>query len=131
MVWAKANQTLYIMQYFFKVKSVKRLLGEEIEAEHHHSDIMGRALDKLYAIIGVNKIYTMVAAQAGKPVGLTCRFGHLDATGFHLDGKYNNKELPEERVVQITKGYSRASHPDFNQVVLQLCPSRQAGIPFT
>jgi len=123
-----ANQTLYLMPHFFEDKPVERLLGDGIKAEHLNDDVMGRALDKLYAI-GVNKIYTMVAAQAVQRLGLTCRFGHLDATGFHLDGKYNSDEEPEEGVVQITKGYSRDHRPDLNQIVLQLISERQAGIP--
>jgi transposase len=81
--------------------------------------------------MGVTKTYAIVAAQAVQRLGLTCRFGHLDATGFHLDGKYNSDDVPEEGVVQITKGYSRVSRPDINQVVLQLISERQAGIPLT
>jgi len=116
------------MPHFFEDKPVERLLGEGIKAEHHHSDVMGRALDKLYAI-GVNKIYTMIAAGAVQRLGLTCRFGHLDATGFHLSVQYNSDKEPEEFVKQITKGYSRVSRPDLNQIVLQLICERQAGIP--
>jgi len=50
---------------------------------------------------------------------------------FHVDGKYNSDDVPEEGVVQITKGYSRDHRPDINQVVLQLICERQAGIPLT
>jgi transposase len=123
-----ANRTRYLMPHFFVMKPVERLLGNGIKAEHHHSDVMGRALDKLYTI-GVNKIYTTVAAGAVQRLGLTCRFGHLDATGFHLDGKYNSDDVPSARLVQITKGYSRDHRPALNQVVLQLISERQAGIP--
>jgi tetratricopeptide (TPR) repeat protein len=122
------NQTLYLMPHFFEDKPVKRLFGNGIEAKHLNDDVMGRALDKLYTI-GVTRTYTIVAAQAVQRLGLTCRFGHLDATGFHLSVQYNSDDVPEEGVVQITKGYSRDHRPDINQVVLQLISERQAGIP--
>ena len=122
------NQTLYLMPHFFEDKPVERLLGNGIEAKHLNDDVMGRTLDKLYNI-GVTKMYAIIAAQAVQRLGLTCRFGHLDATGFHVDGKYNSAHPPEEGVVQITKGYSRDHRPDLNQVVLQLISERQAGIP--
>jgi len=79
------NQTLYLMPHFFEDKPVERLLGDGIEAKHLNDDVMGRALDFL-PTIGVTKMYSIVAAQAVQRLGLTCRFGHLDATGFHLVG---------------------------------------------
>jgi transposase len=123
-----ANHTLYLMPHFFEVKKVERLLGTGIEAKHHHYDVMGRTLDFLPTLF-VNKTYTIVAAQAGKPVGLTSRFGHLDATGCNEDGKYFRSNVPSVWVVHITKGYSRDHRPDINQVVLQLISVQKAGIP--
>lgn len=123
-----ANHTRYLMPYFFQDKPVERLLGEGIKTEHLNDDVMGRTLDKLYRY-GVSRIDTSVAAQAVQRLGLTSRFGHLDATGFHLDGKYKSEEVPSTKVVKITKGYRRDHRPDLNQVVLQLISERQAGIP--
>ncbi len=72
-----------------------------------------------------------MAVRAVSRLGLCCRLGHLDATGFHVDGEYNRGEILAEdsRVIQITPGYSRDHRPDLNQVVLQLIAERQAGIP--
>ncbi|MCP4282927.1 MAG: IS1634 family transposase, partial [Gammaproteobacteria bacterium] len=67
--------------------------------------------------------------QAVNRLGLLCRFGHLDSTGFHTDGQYNSDEQAQEGVIHITQGYSRDHRPDLNQVVLQLVCERQAGIP--
>ena len=54
----------------------------------------------------------------------------MDSTSFHTEGRYPNDGSDEdERVIQITKGYSRDHRPDLNQVVLQLICERQAGIP--
>lgn len=116
------------MPHFFEDKPVERLLGTGIEAKHLNDDVMGRTLDKLYTLF-VPKTYTWVNAQAVQRLGLTSRFGHLDATGCNEDGKYNSDNVPEEGVVHITKGYSRDHRPDINQVVLQLISERQAGIP--
>jgi transposase len=123
-----ANQPLYLRPHFFEDKPVERLLGKGIKAEYLNDDVMGRTLDKLYSY-GINRIYTTAAAQAVQRLGLTGRFGHLDATGFHLSVQYNSDKAAPEGVVQITKGYSRDHRPDLNQIVLQLICERQAGIP--
>lgn len=123
-----ANRSLYLTPLFFRDKPVERLLGEGIEAEHLNDDVLGRALDAIYAY-GPTQLYSQVAAQAVSRLGLLCRFGHLDSTGFHTDGRYNDVVGAEEGVIHITKGYSRDHRPDLNQVVLQLLVERQAGIP--
>jgi transposase len=51
------------------------------------------------------------------------------ATSFHVDGRYNSDEEPEDQVVHITRGYSRDHRPDLNQVMLDLMVEHQAGIP--
>ena len=72
----------------------------------------------------------LVSSQAVKKLGLDCRIGHLDSTSFHSDGRYNNEdEEVEDRVIRITKGYSRDHRPDLNQIGLQLICENQAGIP--
>jgi transposase len=122
------NKALYLVPHFFEDKPVGRLVGEGIEAGHLNDDTLGRALDDLYNY-GVTKLYSLISVQAVKRLGLLCKFGHLDATGFHTDGTYNSKSESEEGVVQITRGYSRDHRPDLNQVVLQLISDGQAGIP--
>ena len=121
------NHTLYLMPHFFQNKPLERLFGAGIKPEHLNDDVMGRTLDKLYSY-GVSNIYSILAARAVHRLKLTTSFVHLDSTGFHLDGKYD-QESSSEGLVKITKGYSRDHRPDLNQVVLQLICEGQAGIP--
>lgn len=122
------NRALYLTPHFFEDKPVERLLGPGIQAEHLNDDVLGRHLDELYEY-GVNKRYPLVAVPAVKRLGLESRFGHLDTTSFHTDGRYPEATESEAGVVRITRGYSRDHRPDLNQVVLQLIVERQAGIP--
>jgi transposase len=71
----------------------------------------------------------LIAATAVKRRGLAPRFAHLDSTSFHVDGRYNSAEEPEEHVLHITRGYSRDQRPDLNQVRLDLIVEHHAGIP--
>jgi len=88
------------MPHFFKDKPIGRLLGEGIEAEHLNDDALGRALDAVYAY-GPEELYSQLAAQSVKRLGLDCKVGHLDATSFHVDGVYNSREetVPEGVIV--------------------------------
>ena len=123
------NRALYLMPHFFKDKPVERLLGKGIEAEHLNDDALGRALDSIYAY-DPETLYGQLAAQSVKRLGLSCQTGHIDSTGFHVDGIYNSDQddVPEG-VIHITQGYSRDHRPDLNQVILQLISEHQAGIP--
>lgn len=122
------QRALYLTPQFFHDKPVERLIGAGIEAAHLNDDVLGRALDTLYGY-GVTKLYSHLAGQAVQRLGLTSRFGHLDSTSFHADGRYNSDQEETEGVVQITHGYSRDHRPDLNQVVLQLIVERQAALP--
>ena len=123
-----AQRALYLTPLFFRDKPVERLLGEGLEAGHLNDDVLGRALDAIYAY-GPDKLYPQLAAPALTHLGLSARFAHFDSTSFHVDGPYNSAEAPPEGVVHITQGYNRDHRPDLNQVVLQLICERQAGIP--
>lgn len=124
------NQQLYLVPSFFESKPTERLMGRGILPEHLNDDVLGRALDSLYDY-GVTELYSVVALEAAKRLGLTSRFAHLDSSSFHVDGKYNSDEPPGEGggAIHITKGYSRDHRPDLNQVVLDLIVENQAGIP--
>jgi transposase len=64
----------------------------------------------------MTEFYSLIAATAAERLGLTPRFMHLDSTSFHVDGRYNSEEAPDEHVIHITRGYSRDHRPDLNQV---------------
>jgi transposase len=122
------NQALYLVPRFFQNKPTYRLVSPRIAPEQLNDDALGRALETLYAY-GVTELYSLIAATAAERLGLTPRFGHLDSTSFHVDGRYNSAEEPEAQVVHITRGYSRDHRPDLNQVMLELMVEHQAGIP--
>ena len=122
------NQQLYLVPHFFQHKPISRLIAPGIQASHLHDDTLGRALDTLYDY-GVTALYSLIAATAARRLGLTPTFAHLDTTSFHVDGRYNSHEAPDEQVVHITPGYSRDHRPDLNQVMLELIVEHQAGIP--
>jgi transposase len=122
------NQQLYLVPMFFQNKPTQRLIAPGVEAQHLHDDTLGRALDTLYDY-GVTTLYSLIAATAAQRLGLAPTFAHLDSTSFHVDGRYNSAEEPEEQVIHITRGYSRDHRPDLNQVMLDLIVEHQAGIP--
>lgn len=122
------NQQLYLVPRFFQNKPTQRLIAPGIEAQHLHDDTLGRALELLYDY-GVTELYSLIAATAAQRLGLAPTFAHLDSTSFHLDGRYNSAEEPDEEVIHITQGYSRDHRPDLNQVMLNLIVDHQAGIP--
>src|SRR5215475_3735488 len=113
------NQQLYLVPSFFDNKPLERLIGPEIEAAHLHDDVLGRALDTLYEV-GVTPLYTLIATEACTRLGLASPYMHVDTTSFHVDGRDNSAEAPEDRVMHITQGYSRDRRPDLNQVMLEL-----------
>jgi transposase len=77
----------------------------------------------------VTELYRLIAATAAKRLGLTPAMAHLDSTSFHVDGRSNSDEGPEDQVVPIPKGYRREHRPDVNQVMLALSVEPHAGIP--
>jgi transposase len=122
------NQALSLGPRFFQNKPTYRLVSPRITPEQLNDDALGRALETLYTY-GVTELYSLIAATAAEHLGLAPRFGHLDSTSFHVDGRYNSAEEPEAQVVHITRGYSRDHRPDLNQVILELMVEHQAGIP--
>jgi transposase len=97
------NQALYLVPRFFQNKPTYRLVSPRIAPEPLNDDALGRALETLYAY-GVTELYSLIAATAAERLGLAPRFGHLDSTSFHVDGRYNSAEEPEAQVVHITRG---------------------------
>jgi transposase len=122
------NQQRSLVPHFFQNKPISRLIAPGIEASPLNDDTLGRALDTLYDF-GVTALYSLIAATAATRLGLTRTFNHLDTTSFHVDGRYNSAQPPDEQVVHITRGYRRDHRPDLNQGMLELVVEHQAGIP--
>ena len=51
---------------------------------------------------GVTALYSLIATTAATRLGLTRTFRHLDTTSFHVDGRYNSAQPPDEEIVNIT-----------------------------
>jgi transposase len=77
---------------------------------------------------GVSGLYQQIAKKVVDHLKLPCEFTHLDSTSFHFDAKANSHE-EEPTAIHITKGYSRAHHPELNQVLLNLICKNRSGIP--
>lgn len=122
------NQRVYLVSDFFRNKPVERLLGVGISADQLNDDTLGRTLDAIY-VSNPTEVYASVAANSCLVLGLRPKFGHLDSTSFHVDGRYNADHPPEEGVIWITKGYSRDHRPELNQCILNLIVESQASIP--
>jgi transposase len=122
------NQALYLVPRFFHNKPTYRLISPRVAPAQLNDDALGRALDTLYKY-DVTALYSLIAATAAPRLGLVPTCVHLDTTSFHVDGRYNSDQAPDEQVVHITRGYSRDHRPDLNQVMLELIVEHQAGIP--
>src|SRR5919204_6133546 len=122
------NHALYLVPRFFQNKPTYRLISPRVAPKQLNDDALGRALDTLYAS-GVTELYSLIAATAAQRLGLAPRFAHLDSTSFHVDGRYNSDEEPDDALIHITRGYSRDQRPDLNQVMLDLLVEHQAAIP--
>ena len=97
------NQQRYLVPHFFQHKPISRLIAPAMQASHLHDDTLGRALDTLYAY-GVTELYSLIVATAAKRLGLAPTFTHLESTSFHVDGRSNSDEAPDDHVVHITQG---------------------------
>jgi len=148
------SKALYLTPNYFVDKPVDRLIGKNIKAEDLNDDALGRALDAIFAV-NATALYSRLAHNACNILGLTSKFGHLDSTSFHLEGKYNSdhpkamtdsgaitgSDHPrtitgsgaitdsEPQVVHVTRGYSRDHRPEANQIMLNLIVENQAEIP--
>jgi transposase len=131
---------LYLFGRFFEGKPTEHLLGAGVEPEHLNDDKLGRVLDGLYEA-GLSSLFVEVASEAMSRLGVSTQRLHLDATSFHLHGRYpqQHQQGQQETVVEseqtkpepihITYGYSRDHRPDLKQFVVDLLCSGDGGIP--
>jgi transposase len=119
---------LYLFGEFFSGKATEHLLGEGIKPEHLNDDRLGRVLDKLFEA-DLTEVFVGIATKAAERFGVPTKSVHLDATSFHLHGRYDDegKEEPEE--IRITYGYSREHRPDLKQFVVDLMSTGDDGVP--
>jgi transposase len=122
------HQQLYLVPSFFDNTPLERLTGPAMEAAHLNDDVLGRALDTLYAM-GGTPLYTLSATEACTRLGLAAPSVPLDTTSFHVDGRSNSAAPPEDTVMHITPGYSRDHRPALHQVRRALLVAQHAGMP--
>ena len=133
---------MYLFGRFFEDKPTEHLLGEGVQSAHLNDDKLGRVLDSLHEA-GLSSLFVEIASEAMSRHGVDARRLHLDATSFHLHGRYpgqreeqgpNNVggvvlEEGEPEPIRIRRGYSRDHRPDLRQFVVDLMCSGDGGIP--
>jgi len=66
---------------YFEDKPIAQLLGKDIEAKSINDIALGRSLDKIYEY-GVSDLFSKIASNAVKTLGISSKIGHLDSTAF-------------------------------------------------
>jgi len=102
---------LYMSPQYFEDKPVELLIGEGIEAKHINDTALGRTLDNLYKY-GITNIFSNIASQSVKILGIESKIGHLDSTAFAVHTNYNKSS--EDGEIEIVKGHSKDYRPDLN-----------------
>jgi transposase len=134
---------MYLFSRFFEDKPTEHLLGEGVRPAHLNDDKLGRVLDSLHEA-RLSSLFVEIASEAISRLGVDAGQLHLDATSFHLHGRYpgqreeqghNNAsggvvlEEGEPEPIRIRRGYSRDHRPDLRQFVVDLMCSGDGGIP--
>lgn len=118
---------LYLYEGFFVGKATSHLLGEGIEAEHLNDDYLGRLLDKVWEY-GPSKLFSLIAMEAYRSMGLEVRSYHLDSSSLSVHGAYEQGEATEGRI-QITHGYSKDQRPDLKQFIVETICCNDGEVP--
>ena len=124
-----SKKALYLTPTFYDSKPVDLLLGDGITAEDLHDDCLGTALDALYEA-GVTELFYNVSSEALRRYGINHKFVHLDTTTISLEGEYTpDPDDLDAQEVYITKGFSKDSNPDLNQVVVSMMCGFRSTLP--
>ena len=117
---------LYMTPQYFEDKPIAQLLGKGIEAENINDIALGRTLDKIYEY-GINDLFSKIASNAVKTLGLESKIAHLDSTAFatHIE----QERETEDGTIEICKGHSKDYRPDLNQVALNMIVENRAKLP--
>ena len=126
-----AAKPMYLYSQFFNGMDTEVLLGKDFDISKLNDDSLGRLLDELYEY-GVEKFYLEFVQYALQQMGYSPEYFHLDSTSFHLHGDEYNEGRErvsitigkgtetEKKPVSIVPGYSRDSHPELAQVMIQM-----------
>ena len=122
------HHALSLVPRCFQDTPTSRWISPRVPPAQRNDEALGRALDTLYAS-GGTELSSLIAPTAAKRLGLCPTSAPLDSTRFHVDGRSNSDEPPEDTVVHLTRGYSREHRPDLNHVMWALIVAQQAGSP--
>ena len=102
---------------YFEDKPIAQLLGKDIEAKSINDIALGRTLDKIYEY-GVSDLFSKIASNAVKTLGISSKIGHLDSTAFatHIEKEKDTGD----GTIEIRKGHSKDYRPDLNQIALNM-----------
>jgi len=117
---------LYMSPQYFEDKPIAQLLGKDIEAKSINDIALGRSLDKIYEY-GSSDLFSKIASNAVKTLGISSKIGHLDSTAFatHIE---KQKETGDG-TIEIRRGHSKDYRPDLNQVALNMIVENRANLP--
>ena len=108
------GRTLYLYSQYFEDKPIDHLLDKPVRPQNISDNVLGRTLDKLFEL-DVSKLFSYIALQAMKKLGIQVKSLHLDATSFHVDGEYESLLEQRESRIQLTHDYSRDHRPELKQ----------------
>ena len=118
---------LYLYEGFFVGKATGHLLGDGIEAEHLNDDCLGRLLDKVWEY-GPSQLFSLIAMDAHRLMGLDARRYHLDSSSLSVYGAYEQTG-ESEGCIQITHGYSKDHRPDLKQFIMETICCNDGEVP--
>ena len=122
------NRRLYLSHQFFANKPIDVLLGTDLKAEDITDYTLGHTLDDIYTY-GSSKLFADIGFAVALEHNLLGSNIHLDTTSISVNGKYNNQNVEETKVVNITHGYSKDMRSDLKQFVLSLAVSGASNLP--
>lgn len=121
------NRRLYLSHQFFANKPINLLLGESLTASDITDYTLGHTLDEIYEY-GSSKLFADISFAVALEHNLLGSSIHLDTTSISVDGEYESM-YGDEKIVNITHGYSKDLRPDLKQVVLSLAVSGASNLP--
>jgi transposase len=90
-----------------------------------NDDILGRALDKLFAADRAS-LQSKITLAAVKNFGISMETIHNDSTAVSLFGSYNEQE---KKAAQLRRGHSKDHRPDLKQIVFGLSVTADGAVP--
>ena len=121
-----ANRVISLTPQFFCNKPLPLLIRPGITEDQLNRHKIGRTLDKI-AAYGCETFFNEIALKICVAEKIDLRTRHNDTTTFSFEGAYENQD--EDAEILVTHGYSKAHRPDLKQIILEMCVSKDGGVP--